>query len=85
MTSRARTKTGEAGVRSMFVNLEVDADLCAQEPDCRECVQSCPVDIFVRSEGETARVLGGSEDECILCDQCVERCPVAAVTLSKLY
>ena len=40
------------GVRGMFVNLAVDAVLCAREPECRECVQSCPVDIFVRDEGE---------------------------------
>lgn len=73
------------GVRGMFVNLAVDAALCAQKPECRECVQSCPVDIFVRDEGESARVLGTNEDECILCDQCLERCPVDAVTLSKLY
>jgi NAD-dependent dihydropyrimidine dehydrogenase PreA subunit len=69
----------------MFVRLEVDADLCAREPACRECVQSCPVDIFFRNDGDTADSIPENEDECILCDQCVERCPVDAVTLVKLY
>jgi NAD-dependent dihydropyrimidine dehydrogenase PreA subunit len=69
----------------MFVRLEVDADLCAREPACRECVQSCPVDIFFRNDGDTAHSIPDNEDECILCDQCVERCPVNAVTLVKLY
>jgi len=59
---------------AMFVRLEVDADLCAREPQCRECVQSCPVDIFVRNDGDTAHSIPDNEDECILCDQCVERC-----------
>ncbi|MGB6836604.1 MAG: ferredoxin family protein [Dehalococcoidia bacterium] len=81
------TQAGSTGapIRGMFVRLGVDANLCAREPQCRECAQSCPVDIFVRNEGETAQVVGANEDECILCDQCVERCPVNAVSLSKLY
>ena len=81
------TQAGSTGapVRGMFVSLAVDVDLCAREPQCRECVQSCPVDIFFRNEGETAQVVGDSEDECILCDQCIERCPVDAVSLTRLY
>jgi NAD-dependent dihydropyrimidine dehydrogenase PreA subunit len=69
----------------MFVRLEVNAGLCAGKPDCCECVQCCPVDIFSRNDGDTARSIPDNEDECILCDQCVERCPVDAVTLVKLY
>jgi NAD-dependent dihydropyrimidine dehydrogenase PreA subunit len=49
-----------------FVNLQVDASLCAREPLCQECVSSCPVDIFVRAEGGTAQVVPQNEDECIL-------------------
>lgn len=70
---------------AMFVRLEVDAELCAREPQCRECIQCCPVDIFSRNDGETARSVIDNEDECILCDQCIERCPVKAVRLVKLY
>ena len=81
----AETKPATSPERGMFVRLEVAADLCAQTPECRECVQVCPVDIFVRQEGSTAHSLGENEDECILCNQCVERCPVEAVTLIKLY
>jgi NAD-dependent dihydropyrimidine dehydrogenase PreA subunit len=71
--------------RGVFVNLEVDASLCAREPRCRECVSSCPVDIFVRPDAGTAQVVPQNEDECILCRLCVDRCPVSAVSLAKLY
>ncbi len=71
--------------RGVFVNLHVDASLCAGEPQCRECVSSCPVDIFARADGGTAQVVIENEDECILCNVCVDRCPVDAVSLVKLY
>jgi NAD-dependent dihydropyrimidine dehydrogenase PreA subunit len=43
------------------------------------------VDIFARADGGTARVVIENEDECILCNVCVDRCPVDAVSLVKLY
>jgi len=72
-------------VRGIFVNLQVDASLCAREPQCRECVSSCPVDIFIHADGGTAQVVPLNEDECILCGLCVDHCPVNAVRLIKLY
>jgi NAD-dependent dihydropyrimidine dehydrogenase PreA subunit len=69
----------------LFVNLRVNSELCARKPACRECVQRCPVDIFLRNDGDTAHEIPDNEDECILCDQCVDYCPVDAVTLIKLY
>jgi len=72
-------------VQGLFVNLQVDASLCACEPACRECVSSCPVDVFTRAEGSTAQVVPQNEDECILCGLCVDRCPVDAVSLVKRY
>ena len=72
-------------MRGVFVNVQVDASLCAREPLCRECVSSCPVDIFTRAESGTAEVVLENEDECILCGLCVDRCPVEAVILVKMY
>jgi NAD-dependent dihydropyrimidine dehydrogenase PreA subunit len=43
------------------------------------------VDIFIRPDGGTARVVPQNEDECILCQACVDRCPVDAVSVLKLY
>jgi NAD-dependent dihydropyrimidine dehydrogenase PreA subunit len=72
-------------VCGIFINLQVNDSLCAREPDCQECVSSCPVDIFTRPQGKTAQVVAENEDECILCNLCVDRCPVDAVSLVKLY
>lgn len=69
----------------LFIELIVDAERCAGAEGCRECVQVCPVDIFTRIEGEPALVVAANEDECILCDLCVVKCPVEAVTLTKRY
>ncbi len=69
----------------LFVSLLVEADLCATRPECRECVLVCPVDIFGRDQGRTAHVIEDNEDECILCDLCVVKCPVEAVSLVKHY
>lgn len=72
-------------VRGIFVNLQVDVSVCAGQPFCRECVSCCPVDIFTRPEGGTAQIVAQNEDECLLCQLCVDRCPVDAVSLVKLY
>ncbi len=70
----------------LFIEVTIDEGACASEPACRECVQSCPVDILEREPGErVARVIDENVDECILCDLCVVRCPVQAVTVTKLY
>lgn len=71
--------------RGIFVNLEIDARLCVREALCHECVSSCPVNVFTRPAGGPARVVTENEDECILCQLCVDRCPVDAVSLRNLY
>jgi len=70
----------------MFVKLDVKRQACLTHGDgCRECVQLCPVDIFALDDQGLAVVVAENEDECILCNQCVERCPANAVTLQRLY
>ncbi len=70
----------------LFIEVIINEGACASQPACRECVQSCPVDILEREPGErVARVIDANVDECILCDLCVVRCPVEAVTVTKLY
>ncbi len=71
---------------ALFIEVTIDEAACASQPACRECVQSCPVDILEREPGErVALVIDENVDECILCDLCVVRCPVEAVTVTKLY
>ena len=71
---------------ALFIDVVIDETACASERACRECVHSCPVDILEREPGErAARVIDDNVDECILCDLCVARCPVEAVTVTKRY
>lgn len=53
-----------------------------------EVVQSmaslCPVDIFDR-DGERLTVRTDQEDECTLCELCLNVAPVGAITIHKTY
>ena len=68
----------------MFIELRIAEDACAKARPCQICVENCPVDIF-RSEDGKAIVNHANEDECLLCDLCLSKCPVKAITLKKLY
>ncbi|MBI4300219.1 MAG: 4Fe-4S binding protein [Chloroflexi bacterium] len=68
----------------MFIELKIDIDRCRAGQPCRACIESCPVDIFVATDG-LAAVVADNQDECTLCDLCLQRCPTEAVTLTKLY
>lgn len=63
----------------------MDASLCAREPLCQDCVSCCPMDILTRPQGKTAQMAAENEDECIPYNLCLDRCPVDAVSLVKLY
>ncbi|MBV1737527.1 MAG: ferredoxin [Desulfarculus sp.] len=52
--------------------------------DCGECVKVCPVRIFEGEHGIPS-IVQGNEDECILCDQCLEGCAKDAISISKKY
>ncbi len=69
---------------SEFIRLEIDLKQCIGMRDCGRCVQVCPVSIF-DSQGDLPLVLAESQDECILCDQCLKACTLDAIALRKLY
>ena len=69
---------------SLFIAVEVDADRCRKGQPCTACVTVCPVSIF-RAQGGLAEVVGENEDECTLCDLCLQRCPTDAITIRTLY
>jgi NAD-dependent dihydropyrimidine dehydrogenase PreA subunit len=49
-----------------------------------EIAAICPVDIFTLQEG-ILRVLADREDECTLCELCLDLAPVGSITISKTY
>ncbi len=70
---------------SMFIRLEVDADAAADRELSKKLVDVCPVNIFDLDGEGKARVVEENEDECVLCDLCVQAAPPGQVRIVKLY
>ena len=68
----------------MFIRVELDAALCAGAKECAECVSVCPVNVF-RIAGGAVETDEGNEDECTLCELCIERCTRGALRIIKTY
>ena len=69
----------------MFVHLEIDADAAANRELAKQLVEVCPVNIFEQASDGSARVVEENEDECVLCDLCVQAAPAGKVRVIKLY
>jgi NAD-dependent dihydropyrimidine dehydrogenase PreA subunit len=70
---------------SMFIRVEVEPATAADPELAKKLAEVCPVDIFdLDSEGK-ARVVEENEDECVLCDLCVQAAPPGQVRVVKLY
>ena len=70
---------------SMFIRVEVEPAAAADPELAKKLAEVCPVDIFeLDSEGK-ARVVEENEDECVLCDLCVQAAPPGQVRVVKLY
>jgi NAD-dependent dihydropyrimidine dehydrogenase PreA subunit len=69
---------------SEFIRLTISEERCTGIAACGKCVQVCPVNIFV-AEGDRPLVVEQNQDECTLCDLCLQECEPDAVVLKKLY
>jgi NAD-dependent dihydropyrimidine dehydrogenase PreA subunit len=69
----------------MFVHLEVDPDAAGDEEVAKKLVEVCPVNIFELTDDGSAGIVEENEDECVLCDLCVEAAPPGKVRVVKLY
>ena len=67
-----------------FIALQVDWGRCVDGVACASCVDVCPVDVF-RLEDDRLVIDSEKEDECILCELCLQTCPQEAIQLLKLY
>ena len=70
---------------SMFIRLEVDAEAAADRELAKKLVDVCPVNIFDLDGEGKARVVEEYEDECVLCDLCVQAAPAGQIRVIKLY
>ena len=70
---------------SMFIRVEVDPEAAADRELAEKLVEVCPVNIFdLDSDGKVV-VVQENEDECVLCDLCVQAAPPGRVRIVKLY
>ena len=69
---------------SEFINVVVDALSCLGIAKCQECIKICPVNLFEAWKGYP-RVVEENQDECTLCNLCLEVCKPKAITIRKLY
>ncbi|MCH7718921.1 MAG: hypothetical protein IIB21_05570 [Chloroflexi bacterium] len=65
--------------------MEIDADAAADRELAKQLVEVCPVSIFEQASDGSARVVEENEDECVLCDLCVQAAPAGKVRVIKLY
>jgi len=65
--------------------VELDPQVAAQPETARKLVEVCPVNIFELAPEGGARVVPENEDECVLCDLCLQASPPGGLRIVKLY
>ena len=66
----------------IFIKVEIDQGKCLGPEKSGECVRICPVNIFEVKEGRVI-INEENEDECILCNLCLEKCQPKAIAIKK--
>jgi NAD-dependent dihydropyrimidine dehydrogenase PreA subunit len=69
---------------SEFIRVEINMNNCIGISECGQCVRVCPVNIF-DEEDVHLFIVEQSQDECILCELCLEVCTPKAIIIRKLY
>lgn len=70
---------------SMFIRVEIDPEAAADTELAKKLVEVCPVNIFTQDDRGHAVVVEENQDECVLCDLCVQTAPEGKVRVIKLY
>jgi len=68
----------------IFIKVEINFEKCPGVSECGLCIQRCPVTIFEKQIDSPA-IIEDNEDECTLCDVCLDACNPNAITILKLY
>ncbi len=68
----------------MFIEVRVNLADCQAPTGCKLCTQVCPVGVFRLGSGQVNTAYD-NEDECTLCDLCVDQCPGNCIVVNKLY
>ena len=70
---------------AMFIRVEIEPEAGADAELAKKLVDVCPVNIFDIDADGKAVVVQENEDECVLCDLCVQAAPPGRVRIVKLY
>lgn len=70
---------------SMFICVEIDPQVAGQPELAKKLVEVCPVNIFELAPDGNLQVVEANEDECTLCDLCIQASPPGGVRVIKLY
>ncbi len=69
---------------SEFIRVEIDFQKCVGIKECGKCIGVCPVDIFGKKADHPA-IIQENQDECTLCDLCIESCAPCAIDITRIY
>ena len=70
----------------MFIKVELSPEVAGQADLGRKLAEVCPVDIFaMNADGSGVEVVERNEDECVLCDLCIQAAPGGGVRIVRLY
>ncbi|PZC50443.1 MAG: NAD-dependent dihydropyrimidine dehydrogenase, PreA subunit [Chloroflexi bacterium] len=68
----------------MFIKVRITPGTISGRDLVKKLVEVCPVDIFAEDEGDLL-IVEENQDECTLCNLCIEAAPEGAVQIIKLY
>ena len=68
----------------IFIRVDIDRNRCLGPEKSGECVKICPVNIF-EVKGDNVAINEENEDECILCNLCLDKCKASAIAIRKCY
>lgn len=75
--------------------ITIDYEKCTTPFDCKKCLRGCPQAVFRvhamkqerfketdKKEPQAYRLFVGPRDKCTMCNDCVEICPVGALSIT---
>lgn len=69
---------------SEFIRVEIVMNRCDGIDRCGRCTRVCPVNVFDH-DNDSPLIVEKNQDECTLCDLCIQECKSEAIVIHRLY